>query len=379
MFSFVGNGNWRRPLSWSLGAVLLIVVAFYGGRAILVNAHGPVKLVVYAFSTQEEVLTQAIFPAFEQVWETETGRDLMIEAVFGPSGTLAGQINLGAPPDVAILSSEQHVNWLKVGRRVQWETRPVEISYSPMVIVTRLGNPAAITDFSDLAQPGLRLLHADPRDSGAGAWAVLAEYGSALLESGSQTTAQAQLKAIWQNVRLLGPSARATLTLFELGAGDAFITYEQDARLALDRSVPLEIVIPPRTIVAQHVAVIVDANVTPAERPVARALIDYLLSEAGQQILSRYHLRPVAFDSEDFPSLVQPFTVDALGGWSKAYTELVETLWQMDIEPQLDLMDFNKIVGYRNSKLPGHDSRCAMPRSLTITLADVRSLNTNRI
>jgi ABC-type sulfate transport system substrate-binding protein len=377
MFSFVGNRNWRRLLSWSLGAVLLIVVAFYGGRTILANAHGPVKLVIYAFSTQEEVLTQAIFPAFEQAWETETGRDLMLEGVFGPSGTLAGQINLGAPPDVAILSSEQYVNWLKVGRRVQWETRPVEISYSPMVIVTRPGNPAAITDFSDLAQPGLRLLHADPRDSGAGAWAVLAEYGSALLEAGTQTAAQTQLKAIWQNVRLLGPSARATLTLFELGAGDALVTYEQDARLALDRHVPLEIVVPSRTIVALHVAVIVDANVTPAERPVAQAFVNYLLSEVGQQILSRYHLRPAGIESEDFPPLAQPFTVATLGGWSKAYSELVDTLWQMDIEPQLDLMDFNEIVGHRNGKLPTNDSGCPVPRPPEITLSGTRPLNSN--
>lgn len=337
MFSSIRDRNCRHLVSWSLGVVLLIIIAFYGGRAILVNAHGPVRLVVYAFSTQEEVLTQGIFPAFEQVWETETGRNLTIEGVFGPSGTLAGQINLGAPADVALLSNEQHVNWLKLGRRVQWETQPVVVSYTPMVIVTRPGNPARINDFGDLAQPDLRLLHADPRSSGAGDWAVLAEYGSTLLETGHQAAAQAQLKAIWQNVRLLGPSARATLTLFELGAGDALVTYEQDARLALARDVPLEIVVPPRTIIAQHVVVIVDDNVTPAERSVARDFVKFLLSDTGQQIFTRYHLRPVNLEEETFPALGQPFTVETLGGWSQAYADLVEILWQTEIEPRLDL------------------------------------------
>ena len=139
------------------------------------------------------------------------------------------------------------------------------------------------------------------------------------------------------NVRLLGPSARATLTLFELGAGDALITYEQDARLALERGVPLEIIVPPRTIIAQHVAVIVDDNITRGERPVVQAFMDYLLSEAGQQVFSRYHLRPANLAHEEFPQPAQPFTVEDLGGWFLAYNELVESLWQTEIEPSLDL------------------------------------------
>jgi sulfate transport system substrate-binding protein len=327
----------RGLLGWSLTVILLALIVFYGGQTILADTRRPARLIVYAFSTQEEVLTQQIFPDFEQAWEAETGRELTIEGIFGPSGTLAGQINLGAPADVALLSNEQHVTWLKVGRRVARETEPTLISYTPMVIVTRPGNPAGLRDFRDLAKPGLRLLHATPRQSGGGDWAMLAEYGSAFLESGDKLMAQEQVKAIWRNVRLLGPSARSTLTVFELGAGDALVTYEQDARLAQARGVPLEIVIPPRTILAQHVAVIVDDNVTRNERPVAQAFITYLLSQAGQQAFGRYYLRPVTSEGEAFPALVTPFTVEDLGGWSQVYPELVETLWQKEIEPRLHL------------------------------------------
>jgi len=212
-------------------------------------------------------------------------------------------------------------------------------------IVTRPGNPCGITGFSDLAQPGLRLLHADPRSSGAGQWAVLAEYGSALPESGDQASAKAQLQAIWQNVRLLGTSARATMTLFELGAGDAFVTYEHDALLAQQRGASLEIVVPPRTIVAQHVVVIVDDNVTSRERPVSQAFIDYLLSEAGKQALSRYHLRPADLEGEWFPEISQPLAVDDLGGWSQAYIQVVEVIWQTEIEPRLDLEPAPTMLG----------------------------------
>jgi len=323
---------------------LLIAVVVYG-RIADSGARSPTRLVVYAFSTQEEVLTQSIFPAFEQAWEAETGLDLTIEGVFGPSGTLAGQIVLGAPADVALLSNAQHVTHLKVGRRVNPETQPVIVGYTPMVIVTRTGNPLDIAEFADLARlpdqggtkPGLTLIHADPTGSGAGQWAVLAEYGSALLASQDQAAAEAQLQAIWRNVRVLGSSARASMTLFELGAGDALVTYEQDALLALNRGVPLEIVVPSRTILAEHVAVIVDGNVRGNERAAAQAFIDYLVSDAGQQIFERYHQRPATAESERFPEVSHAFTAEDLGGWQRAYAELIETLWQTEVEPRLDL------------------------------------------
>ena len=318
-----------------------MVGVYFGVLSVLVNPHGPVRLVVYAFSTQEEALTQGIFPAFERMWEAESGKELAIVGVFGPSATLAEQIHLGSPADVALFSNAQHVRWLQIGRQVRRDTQSAIFGYTPLVIVTRPGLneslAAEIAGYADLANPDLHLVHTDPRSSGAGEWAVLAEYGSALLETSDHVAAEEQLKAIWHSVRLLGPSARATLTLFELGAGDALVTYEQDARLALERGVPLEIVTPPRTIVAQPVVVIVDENVTRAERPAAEAFIDYLLSDDGQRILSRFYLRPVGRDDDHFPVLVDPFTVEDLGGWSSAYQELVEGVWQTEIEPRLEL------------------------------------------
>lgn len=336
------SGDRVRQVCCALGIVLLVAVTLYG-RVILAGEQEPVRLVIYAFSTQEEALTQRILPDFEQAWQAETGQDLIIEAVFGPSGTLAGQINLGAPADIALVSNIQHVNWLKLGKRVRWETEPVVIGYTPMVIVTRPGNPAGIAGFADLARPAakgatpsLNLIHADPRSSGAGEWTVLAEYGSAFLESNDQDAAAAQLRAIWRNVRLLSPSARAALALFEVGAGDALVTYEQDARLALERGVPLEIVVPPGTIMAQHMAVAIDDNITTRERPAVAAFLNYLAAEAGQQAFGDYHLRPAAAAGGTSPDLVRPFTVQDLGGWSRAYDELINRLWRSEIESRLD-------------------------------------------
>jgi len=328
------------PVLYRLSIILIVVLLMVlvinqGGLATIVGSRPPVKLVFYAFSTQEEVLNLGIFPAFEATWEAKTGRNLIIEGVFGPSGTLANQINMGAPADVAILSNAQHVTWLQVARQVEQDTQAEIVGSTPMIIVTRPGNPAGIKDFADLAQADLQLLHPEPGGSGAGDWAILAEYGSAYLAGEDREVVEGRLRSIWNNIKILGSSARATLSLFELGAGDALVTYEQDALLAQARGVPLEIVYPPRTIIAQPMVVIIDANVSSAERAAAEDFIRYLQSDAGQNILVEYHIRPPEIDSGDFKPVAQPFTVEELGGWSVAYNNLTEGLWKGFLDSQL--------------------------------------------
>jgi sulfate transport system substrate-binding protein len=337
------DNEWRRRTFFALG-IALLAAATVLGRYMVADSQGPVRLVVYGFSSQQDVMTQSVLPSFERAWEAETGRDLVIESLFGPSGTLAGQINLGAPADLALFSNAQHVEWLKFGKRVRWQTQPTTLGYTPMVIATRPGNPAGISGFADLAQPGLRLVHADPRSSGAGEWAVLAEYGSAWHESADRAVAEAQLRSIWHNVRLLAPSARSAMTLFELGAGDALITYEQEALLALDRGVALEIVTPAHTILAEHVAVIVDDNVTSIEQPVVRQLLSFI-TNAGQHHFHDYYLRTAGQQPGFGAPLSDPMVVEDLGGWSQAYSSLVKTLWEAEIEPYLSLESAPTLMG----------------------------------
>ena len=337
-FSRLTGKNYNHPITWISGSILLLIVIFMLWSGLHLNDDQPLHLVVYAFSTQREVLTQGIFPAFEQAWEAETGKDLILEGVFGPSGTLSLQITQGAPADVAIFSNQRHIDWLKFSKVVNKDTDLVMIASTPLVILTRPENPARISDFADLMQPGIQLLHGDPIGSGVGEWAVLAEYGSAYLETGDHNTAEAQLKNIWQNVRLLGSSARVTMTLFELGAGDALITYEQDACFAQGRGVPLEVIMPQRTILARHYAVIIDKNITSVERPVVEAFQAFILSDEGQQILSQYYFRPAAVESELLPALIHPFTEEDLGGWAQAYDRIIENYWKTNIEPNLELV-----------------------------------------
>src|SRR4029450_4810594 len=146
------------------------------------------------------------------------------------------QILRGAPADVAILSIERDAQRLKKDGFVtsDWHSLPGKgiVNKTPFVIIVRQGNPKGIHDFSDLAKPGVRLIHPDPVSSGGAQWSILAIYGSELKKSANKPEdadkprALQTLRAIWKNVISTPGSAREARTTFELWHGDALVTYE---------------------------------------------------------------------------------------------------------------------------------------------------------
>lgn len=321
---------------WPIILVLIVTLVLIW-LGMYTKSKQPIRLVVYAFSTMEEALIEGIFPVFEQVWEDQNGRELTINGVFGPSGSLVGQINLGSPADVAIVSNLRHIDWLKMGKMVENDTEPILIASTPIVIITREGNPSGISNFTDLGKTGLQIIHADPTSSGVGEWAILAEYGSVYLETGERIRAENQLNKIWKNVPLMGASARTTLTLFNAGTCDVTVTYEQDALLATSQESNIEIIIPPRTIIARHFAVVIDKNLSSTKKSAAQDLLSFMLSEKGQQILSEYFFRPVGYTSESHPNILYSFTEDDLGGWNQAYEYLIDDYWKNEIQQNFQI------------------------------------------
>jgi sulfate/thiosulfate-binding protein len=325
-----------------LGTVLRVLVLIGAGcqpPARPIREPASQTIVVYGFSIEEEVVTEEIFPAFQAHWQEQTGQEVTFQGVFTGSEELTETVVGGAPADVAILSNEQHAVWLHVNDMVEtdWHTFPHEgiVTRSPLVIVVRPGNPLGIEDWTDLTPPGVRLIHADPRTSGGAQWALLAEYGSVLLgkEGGSAQAAREQIRGMWANVVATPASSREALKQFMFGAGDAMVTYEQDALLAQARGAALEIVMPPSTIMSGHVAAIVDENVKPWEREAVESFVAFLWSEAAQEAFTRYYFRAVTDEVlneavPEFHEIERPFTVQDLGGWGQAYPEIVHGVWE---------------------------------------------------
>lgn len=315
-------------------------------KAAQTNAGG-VQLTVYGFSIMKESLEKAIFPGFAAQWQREHGQEVKFVSSFAGSETITNQILQGVGADIAILSIERDAQRLKQGGAVtsDWHSLPQQgiVNKTPFVILVRKGNPKNIHDFADLAKPGVELIHPDPVSSGGAQWSILAIYGSELMKGGKAAGASAHpaalalLQGVWRNVISTPGSAREARTQFELGHGDALITYELEGLLMKQANAAIEVVVPDATIYSEHPAVVVDRNVTAAERPVVDAFMQYLWSDEAQQAFVKYHFRTVTHDAlneanKEFAHINHPFTVADLGGWDSAYPNIIEKVFREQVQ-----------------------------------------------
>lgn len=145
------------------------------------------------------------------------------------------------------------------------------------------------------------------------------------------------LAAIWRNVISTPGSAREARTQFETGYGDALITYELEGLLMKEAGAPFNIVVPEATIFSEHPAVIVDRNVTLAERPLVEAFLRYLWSDEAQRAFVKRNLRSATDEALNaanpkFAEIKLPFTIDYFGGWERAYPEIIEGVWRERVQ-----------------------------------------------
>jgi sulfate transport system substrate-binding protein len=333
---------------------LLLMLATIGAclpKPLSEGSGGGVNITLYGFSIMKEPLEKAIYPAFAAKARREHNIDIHFTSSFAGSEVVTNQILQGVKAQVAILSIERDAERLKQAGFVtsDWHLLPQKgiVNKTPFVILVRKGNPKGIHDFADLAKPGVRLIHPDPISSGGAQWSILAMYGSELIKSKRETggedraRALSTLQAIWRNVISTPASAREARTTFELGNGDALITYELDGLLMKqgNTKADAEIVIPEATIFSEHPAMVVDRNVSPVDRQVINAFMEYLWSDEAQRAFVKFNFRSVTNDALDeenkeLATIKYPFTVNdpLIGGWARAYPEIIEGIFRDQVQ-----------------------------------------------
>jgi len=176
-------------------------------------------------------------------------------------------------------------------------------------------------------KPGIQVITPNPKTSGGAQWNYLAAWEYAKRKYGGDEKGKEFVAKLYKNVPVLDSGARGSTTTFvERGIGDVFISWENEAFLAIKElgKDKFEIVIPSLSILAQPPVTIVDKVVDKrGTRKQAEAYLQYLYTEEGQELAARHFYRPtnetVATKHAEQFLKVNLFTIDeAFGGWTTA-------------------------------------------------------------
>jgi len=315
--------------------LILVLIAIVISFTPVIKVHSADKKVLLNVSydpTRE--LYDEYNKAFINYWKTKTGETISISQSHGGAGKQARAVIDGLQADVVTLALSYDIDNIaeKAGLLPKtWQSRLPNNSTpytSTIVFLVRKGNPKKIVDWDDLVKEGVSVITPNPKTSGGARYNFLAAYGYALNKwDKDEAKAVEFVKALYKNVPVLDSGARGSTTTFvERGIGDVFISWENEAYLAVKDLGPdkFEIITPSISILAEPPVTVVDKNVDKkGTRKVAEEYLKYLYSEEGQEIAAKHYYRPrlesVAKKYEGKFASVKLFTIDEVfGGWPEA-------------------------------------------------------------
>jgi sulfate/thiosulfate transport system substrate-binding protein len=294
---------------------------------------GPVTILNVSYDPTRE-LYQDFNAAFAKYWKGKTGETVTIKQSHGGSGKQARSVIDGLGADVVTLALAYDIDAISERSGLlpkNWQSRLPNNSApytSTIVFLVRKGNPKRIRDWNDLVRPGISVITPNPKTSGGARWNYLAAWGYALRHNeNDENKAKDFVTQLFKNVPVLDSGARGSTTTFvQRGIGDVLLAWENEAFLAVNElgKDKFEIVVPSLSILAEPSVSVVDKVANKhGTSVVAKAYLEYLYSEEGQEVAARNYYRPRLKSTVDkyaskFPQL-QLFTIDEIfGGWRKA-------------------------------------------------------------
>ncbi len=316
-------GSLRRALL----ASTLAVVAM-GGAAPAFAAD--VTLLNVSYDVARE-LYKEINPLFEAQYQKQTGKTIEIKQSHGGSSKQARAVADGLEGAVVTMNQANDIDMLADRGLVvaDWAKKfpnNASPSYSTMVYLVRKGNPQGIKDWTDLAKPGVKVVIPNPKTAGNGRYTYLAAWGSVLQKGGTDAQARELVTKIFKNVPVLDGGGRAATTTFtQRQIGDVLVTFENEVNLVrAEFGDSFDIVYPASSILAENPVAVVDKVVDKRGiRKEATAYLNFLYSEAGQEVIAKHYLRPRSpAVAKKYAAQFKPiklFTVDEVfGGWRAA-------------------------------------------------------------
>jgi sulfate/thiosulfate transport system substrate-binding protein len=309
----------------------LSLTALLGGS----DTYAQTKTLLNVSYDPTRELYREINPAFARAWQQQSGEQLRFNMSHGGSGSQARSVIDGLDADVITLALAYDIDAVaELTKKIpeNWQSLLPHNSSpytSTIVFLVRKGNPKAISDWDDLVKPGVGVITPNPKTSGGARWNYLAAWASALAQpGGSDETAKKFVGDLYRNVLVLDSGARGSTTTFvQRGMGDVFLSWENEAFLALNELGPenFEIIVPSISILAEPPVAVVEENARrKGTLEAAKAYLEFLYTPEAQAIAARHYYRPAlpeyaaAQDIARFPE-VKLVTVDEVfGGWANA-------------------------------------------------------------
>jgi sulfate transport system substrate-binding protein len=311
---------------------LKLLVPLACSLVVAANAR-EVKLLNVSYDPTRE-LYQDYNTAFAKYWKAKSGDDVVVSQSHGGSGKQALSVINGLEADVVTLALAYDIDAIAQQARflpADWQKRLPDHSTpytSTIVFLVRKGNPKNIKDWDDVVKPGVIVVTPNPKTSGGARWAYLAAWAYALDQYGhDDAKARDFVKRLYKNVPVLDSGARGSTTTFvERGIGDVLLAWENEAHLALKEFGvdKFEIVTPSESILAEPPVAVVDKVAKKhGTADVAKAYLEYLYSDEGQDIAGRNFYRPrsekaAAKYADQFAGLKLVTVDEVFGGWQKA-------------------------------------------------------------
>jgi sulfate transport system substrate-binding protein len=289
------------------------------------SSGGGGSLNVVGYSTPEAVYQEALEPGFEA---TPEGSGVSFSNSFGASGDQSRAVVAGQPASVVHFAQAGDMERLvEEGGLVakDWDKQKYGgIAQDSVVVITvRKGNPEGIKTLDDVLTKDVDVVTPNPFSSGAARWNIMAVYGSQINAGKSPDQALAAVKTLLEKAVVQPGSARDALAAFTQGEGDVLLGYENEAIKAIDEGEDVEYIVPPSTILIETPI----AVTTDAPEPAAQDFLNYIWSDAGQEIWAENGYRPVnpkLVDPKQFPTPKDLFKISQFGGWSKVNDEFFD-------------------------------------------------------
>jgi sulfate transport system substrate-binding protein len=165
-----------------------------------------------------------------------------------------------------------------------------------MLFLVRKGNPKGIKDWDDLVKPGVQVIVVNPKTGGNGRYAYLAALGYMKKKGASEAQQQEFLSRLYKNVPVLARGGRdATTAFLQRNTGDVLITFESEVESVNKEfgANKVDVVYPSISIVAENPVAVVERTVAKkGTAELAKAYLDFLYTEQGQEIAARHSIRP---------------------------------------------------------------------------------------